>query len=179
MSEENLDPNHVTPQPQPGQKPADVRPWFQKKRFIIPIALVLVIGISNAANGGKSTSTDTNISDSSNSSAQETPAAEETPAAPTETAGQANARQSAIDYLNSQAFSRKGLIEQLIYEKFSKADATYAVDAIDADWNEQAALSAQEYLNSQSFSRGGLIDQLIYEGFTKAQATYGVNQAGL
>lgn len=98
---------------------------------------------------------------------------------PTETAGQENARMTAEDYLNSQAFSRSGLIDQLKYEGYSKADATYGADAVGADWNEQAALCAEEYLASQSFSRSGLIDQLIYEGFTKAQATYGVNEAGL
>jgi hypothetical protein len=29
-----------------------LRPWFKKKRFIVPLALVVVIGISNAMNGG-------------------------------------------------------------------------------------------------------------------------------
>ncbi|MEN9751631.1 MAG: hypothetical protein RLZZ600_678 [Actinomycetota bacterium] len=99
--------------------------------------------------------------------------------APTETVSQSNARRSAESYLNSQAFSRKGLIEQLEYEGFNKKDATYGADAVGADWKEQAALSAKNYLESQAFSRQGLIDQLIYEGFSKAEATYGVDQTGL
>ncbi|KAA0117403.1 hypothetical protein CIW51_12610 [Mycolicibacterium sp. P9-22] len=77
------------------------------------------------------------------------------------------------------AFSREGLIEQLEYEGFSAADATFAVDSITVDWNVQAAKSAQDYLEMSGFSRSGLIEQLVYEGFTPAQAEYGVAAAGL
>jgi Host cell surface-exposed lipoprotein len=99
------------------------------------------------------------------------------PEANAETSAQENARRSAESYLESQSFSRSGLIDQLEYEGFSTADATYAVDAVNPDWNEQAAKSAESYLESQSFSRSGLIDQLEYEGFTKQQAVYGVDRA--
>ena len=96
-----------------------------------------------------------------------------------ESVSQSNARESALSYVNYSAFSRTGLIRQLEYEGFSRSDATYGTDALNADWNEQAALSAQSYLDYSSFSRSGLIDQLIYEGFTKSEATYGVNAVGL
>ena len=106
---------------------------------------------------------------------EEEPAAEEK----TETAGQAQARQSAEAYLDYSAFSRKGLIEQLEYEGFSTKDATYGTDAQDANWNDQAALSAKQYLDMSSFSRQGLIEQLQYEGYTVEQATFGVTKVGL
>jgi len=96
-----------------------------------------------------------------------------------ETASQANARESAASYLSFMAFSRSGLIDQLEYEGYSTADATYGVDAQNADWNQQAALKAEEYLDFMSFTRSELIDQLLYEGFTQSEATYGVNQVGL
>jgi len=96
-----------------------------------------------------------------------------------ETVSQRNARQSATDYLDMTSFSRKGLIGQLEYEGFTQDDAAYGVDALNADWNEQAAKSAADYLNMTSFSRSGLIDQLVYEGFTRAQAEYGVGTTGL
>jgi colicin import membrane protein len=96
-----------------------------------------------------------------------------------ETAGQDNARRSAENYLDTAAFSRKGLIKQLEFEGYSTADATYAVDAVNADWNEQAARSAKSYLETSPFSRSGLIQQLEFEGFTHGQAVYGVNEAGL
>ena len=49
-------------------------------------------------------------------------------------------------YLETGSFSRNGLIKQLSSaygEGFSKADAIYAVDHIDVDWNEQAAKAAK------------------------------------
>jgi hypothetical protein len=103
----------------------------------------------------------------------------EEPATPIETPNQENARLTAESYLNTMAFSRKGLIEQLEFEGYAKEDAEYAVGAVEVDWNEQAALSAASYLDTMPFSKQGLIDQLEYEGFTKSQAKYGVSTTGL
>lgn len=89
-----------------------------------------------------------------------------------------NALKSAKSYLSFSAFSRKGLIEQLEYEKYSTEDATYAVDNCGANWNEQALKSAKSYLNTSAFSYSGLKEQLEYEGFTSEQASYGVNNCG-
>jgi hypothetical protein len=102
-------------------------------------------------------------------------------AAPSETVSAENARETAQSYLESQSFSRSGLIDQLKYEGFSVADATYAVGVVAyaGIWNEQAVKTAQSYLDNQSFSRSGLIEQLEYEGFTPSQAVYGVNSTGL
>jgi hypothetical protein len=102
-----------------------------------------------------------------------------------ETTSQDNARRSAEGYLETSAFSRNGLIQQLSSaygEGFSKADAIYAVDHITVDWNEQAAKAAEGYLETSTFSRQGLIEQLSSsygDGFTYAQAVYGVSQTGL
>jgi Host cell surface-exposed lipoprotein len=117
--------------------------------------------------------------------ADTTPDAPDAPEGTSETASQDNARRSAESYLEMSAFSRKGLIQQLSSsagEGFSRADAIYAVNHIDVDWNEQAAKSAKGYLDMSTFSRQGLIEQLSSdagEGFTYAQAVYGVNQTGL
>jgi hypothetical protein len=108
------------------------------------------------------------------------PASVETEApASAETVSQANAVSTAQDYLGYTSFSRSGLIAQLVFEQFSTADATYAVDKISPDWNEQAAKTAKDYLGYTSFSRQGLVDQLTFDGFTPAQAEYGVSQSGL
>jgi len=101
------------------------------------------------------------------------------PPAPEETVSQQNARQKAAEYLDYTAFSRTGLIQQLVYEGFTQADATYGADAVNADWNEQAAKKAAEYLDYSAFSHSGLIEQLVYEGFTQAEAEYGVSTTGL
>lgn len=95
------------------------------------------------------------------------------------TAGQENAIAKADQYLEHQAFSRTGLISQLEFEGFSTKDATFGVDHIKVNWNEQAAAKAEDYLKHQAFSRDGLINQLEFEGFTPPQAAYGVKQAGL
>ena len=95
------------------------------------------------------------------------------------TVSQVNAVKKAESYLSFSAFSRKSLIEQLEYEKFSHEDAEFAVDHITVDWNEQAAAKAKSYLSFSSFSRDGLIEQLEFEGFTREQAEYGVTQNGL
>ena len=95
------------------------------------------------------------------------------------TVSQQNAVRSAESYLDTMAFSRSGLIDQLVFEGYSEADATFAVDSITVDWNEQARRSAESYLETMPFSRSGLIDQLMFEGYTQSQATYGVDAAGL
>jgi hypothetical protein len=108
-----------------------------------------------------------------------------TTAAPAETAGQKNAKKSAASYLKMKGFSRQGLIDQLTSEygdKYSVEDATYAVDSLNADWNEQAVRSAQSYLKMKGFSRQALIDQLssqYADKFTPEQAAAGADGAGL
>jgi hypothetical protein len=101
------------------------------------------------------------------------------PKKPALTVAQKNAVGSAKDYLSNQHFSRSGLVGQLKFEGYTTKEATFAVDAIHADWKAQAAGSAEDYLSNQHFSRSGLIGQLKFEGFTTAQATYGVSKAGL
>jgi hypothetical protein len=95
------------------------------------------------------------------------------------TAGQKNALGSAKSYLKYSGFSRQGLINQLLFEKYSLEDATFGADNAGANWNEEAAESAKSYLKFSSFSRQGLIDQLLFEKFTPAEAAYGVAAAGL
>lgn len=101
---------------------------------------------------------------------------DEEPAAQEGSVSQGQALSAAKNYLNYASFSHSGLVEQLEYEGFSTADATYAADQVGADWNDQAAQSAKDYLGYTAFSRPGLIEQLEYEGFSSSQATYGVDQ---
>jgi hypothetical protein len=65
----------------------------------------------------------------------------------------------------------------LEFEGYSTEDATWAVDSLNVDWNEDAAEAAEDYL-SYSSSRSGLIEQLMFEGYTREQAEFGVNAAG-
>jgi len=99
------------------------------------------------------------------------------------TGPQKNAVRSAKDYLATQGFSRKGLIQQLSSDAgdgYKITDATIAVDSLNIDWNQQAVRSAKDYLSTQGMSCKGLIKQLSSnaEGYTVSQATYGAKQAG-
>jgi len=107
-----------------------------------------------------------------------TPAPTPAPAPQGETLSQQNAVKKAESYLSWGSFSRSGLIDQLEFEGFSKAEASYAVDKLNVDWRQQAVKKAESYLSWGSFSRSGLIDQLEFEGFSKADATYAADQVG-
>ena len=98
---------------------------------------------------------------------------------PADTPSQRNALRSAERYLDAMPFSRKGLIKQLMFEKYTAEDAAWAVDRVKVDWNVQASLSAKRYLDTMPFSREGLIKQLVFEGFTPEEAAYGVSTTGL
>jgi hypothetical protein len=152
-----------------------LRPWFQKKRFIVPLGLVVLIALSSALNSGQSDSPGVETTISPTVPGEEAVTPEPTNS---ETIGQQNAREQAESYLDGQSFSREGLIDQLEYEGYSNEDSVYAVDILNVDWNQQAALKAESYLDGQSFSRQGLLDQLEYEGFTKKQAEFGVAAVG-
>ncbi len=164
------------------------RPWFKKKRFIIPAVLLLLLLFSKLG-GGSDTGTSTDAAKAPESTATATSKAPATTEAATDsgadlTAVQKNARRSAENYLEMSGFSRLGLIDQLSSEygdQFSKADATAAVDSMDVDWNEQAGRVAKAYLDMQGFSCQGLVDQMssdVADKFTKAQATAGAKEAG-
>lgn len=90
----------------------------------------------------------------------------------------ANAKRSAQNYLKFMGFSRKGLIDQLVFENYSKAIATKAVDSLKVNWNSQAVKVAKNYIKVMAFSRQGLIDQLKFDGFSSSQAAAGVKGVG-
>jgi hypothetical protein len=71
------------------------------------------------------------------------------------------------------------LIGQLEFDGFTRGDAESGIDALDVDWNEQAAKKAASYLSFMAFSRSGLVDQLLFDGFSQEQADYGASTTGL
>ncbi len=91
---------------------------------------------------------------------------------------------SAKQYLQTEAFSQQGLIDQLDSSSgsgYTVADATVAVDSLSVNWDTEAVQAAKEYLQTQAFSCTDLIQQLDSpdgDEFTVAQATYGAQQAG-
>lgn len=173
------------------------RPWFKKKRFIIPIGVLAFFILIGALAGEEETTPTAGESKPAAVEKTEKPKVDAEPAKattaapepkPTEkpkpkpkplTRSQENAIRAAEGYLDYTAFSKKGLIKQLEFEKFSKADAEFAVNRIKVNWKEQAVKAAEGYLDYSSFSRDSLIQQLEFEGYTREQAEYGVSKTGL
>ncbi|MCL2737152.1 MAG: Ltp family lipoprotein, partial [Propionibacteriaceae bacterium] len=179
----------VIPMTEPQEKPK--KPIFKKVWFwIIVIVAVIIVSVAatrddssadattpttTATTDGATTPTEAATTDGATTVPAETQPATQTK----ETTSQKQAVRKAASYLKTSAFSRQGLIDQLVFEGFSNEDAIYGVDAQNADWSAQAAKKAESYLEITAFSRQGLIDQLIFEDFTQEQAEYGVAQAGL
>jgi hypothetical protein len=180
----------------PAPAPKAKKPIY-KRWWAIGLAAIFVIGGISVAAGG---SDDGKADVPQHAAAQTAPKVEmpkaEQPAEeaapqpepapqPQYTVSQENAIESAESYLDMSGFSRAGLIDQLSSqygEGFPTADAVFAVNHIDVDWNAQAVKSAKSYLDMGGFSRAGLIDQLSSpygEQFTVAQATYAANKVGL
>ena len=147
------------------------------KRILFAIILSMLVGLTGCA----VPDTDGTAADRAAENRKERKSSDgkKVKAEPDMTVGQKNAMASAESYLEFQAFSKSGLVKQLKFEKYPEKDAVWAVNHLDVNWNEQAALAAENYLSMQSFSRQGLIDQLKFEGYTPEQAAYGVKQAGL
>lgn len=183
------------------------RPWFRKKRFVVPAGLAGVIILASAlgAGGAEAPVTPTALETSASTAAAAstsaaatpvasaapvavatkspapvaTPAAKPKPAAPTLTPAQENAKGSAESYLDMSGFSKQGLVEQLEFEGYEAKDIEAAMATMKVDWNAEAAQSAEAYRAMTSFSRSGLIDQLKFEGYTSKQAAYGADSVGL
>ena len=154
---------------------------MKKLHIMIAVLLLSAVTVGCGSETGQSAA-----SKASSAAPAKTDKPKETkPAEPQATVAQKNAVAAAENYLDTAPFSKAGLIQQLSSsygEGYSKADAVYAVNHIDVNWNEQAAKAAKAYLDMSPFSRAGLIQQLeskAGDGYTHAQATYGVNQTGL
>jgi hypothetical protein len=84
-----------------------------------------------------------------------------------------------------QGFSEEGLIQQLTSTSgngFTEAQADYAIDHVQADWDAQAVDAAKGYMQMGGFSQESLIQQLTSSagnGFTEAQAEYAASKVGL
>lgn len=81
----------------------------------------------------------------------------------------------AQSYLKYKAWSRDGLVAQLVHDGYDEDEAAQAVDSLGMDWNQQATDMAQEYLDYTSMSRERLESQLRHEQFTPDQVAYAID----
>ena len=149
-----------------------------KKVITLIVIVIAVILIIVACNSGDDESKDASPTTDT--------AIEQEAALPDMTTAQENAYQSAKNYIDTMAFSKKGLMEQLTSdygEGYEKKDAKFAINLLEerdeVNWKDEAVESAQNYLDTQSFSKDGLYEQLVSdygEGFTEKQARYAVDK---
>ena len=111
---------------------------------------------------------------------EEAPVAEEE-AEPSVPAEYTSALTSAETYSDMMHMSKAGIFDQLTSEyggQFTEDAAQYAVDTIDADWNNNALESAKTYQNEMAMSPAAIHDQLTSEyggQFTSSQADYAID----
>ena len=92
-----------------------------------------------------------------------------------------NALKKGKQYSSIMHLSKQGIYDQLTSEygeKFTEDEAEYAVDNVDADWNENALAKAKEYQDLMSMSNSAIYDQLTSEygeKFTDEEAQYAVD----
>lgn len=95
------------------------------------------------------------------------------------TVGERNALEKANTYSSIMNMSKQGIYKQLTssVEGFTKEEAQYAIDNINADWNKNALEKAKSYQNTMSMSKNAIYRQLIsnVEGFTKSEAQYAID----
>ncbi|GEK20389.1 Ltp family lipoprotein [Cellulomonas xylanilytica] len=147
------------------------RPWFKKKRFIIPIGLVVLSIVIGSLNGGDepaSESTGPVAAGAVEQTAPEGPSAEELAAE--EEADRVAAEQKAAEDA-AEAEADRVAAEQ-------EAAAAAAAEAAKGTVSQQNAYrSAESYLSFTAFSRAGLLGQLTSEygaGFPAADAEFAV-----
>lgn len=84
-------------------------------------------------------------------------------------------------YSDTMAMSKQGIYDQLVSEygeKFDEASAQYAVDNLEANYNENALKKAKTYQETMAMSKQSIYDQLISEygeKFTAEEAQYAID----
>ncbi|WP_262847513.1 Ltp family lipoprotein [Mumia quercus] len=173
------------------QDPGPKRPWYKRAAFLVVLlfaGIVLVVWLAGIGGDDEQKEDEAeNAKDPGTSQSIETPGATESPASDEEswTESQKEAVQAAEDYVAVTAVSRTGLIRHLVTLKggtVSEADATFAADHVDADWNAEAVEAAEGYMEQGGFDRQSLIRQLTApsgDAFTQAQAEYAADKVGV
>jgi hypothetical protein len=144
------------------------------------VLVALAASGSTSSNSGGSTSGSAPVQSGTAKSSGDNKSAK-----PHYTVSQQNAINAAKDYLNTAAFSKKGLIDQLsssAADGYPHKDAVFAVAHLHVNWKQQAVQAAKDYLDTSSFSCQGLIEQLSSSAgdkYTQAQAQYAAKKVGL
>ncbi len=168
------------------KKPIYKRAWF------MVLAFILVLGAMGSPDSEDSTVSDTTKEEITQNQDEEVAVSkeeEEVKEEPKEEAKEEDnvptehksALKKAQIYIDTMHMSKAGLYEQLTSEygeQFEEEAAQYAIDNVEANWNENALKKAQVYQQEMAMSKDAIYDQLISEygeEFTKEQAQYAID----
>lgn len=184
------------------EQPAAAKKPFYKKAWFIILAVLVVLGIAVSATGGDDDSADapsaapevvadTVVEDGTDGAAEAAEVAEvedvaDAPAPDAPAPDQSNdvpreftsALRKAESYSGMMHMSRAGVYDQLTSEYgegFSVEAAQYAVDNVEADWNNNALEKARSYQDTMHMSPASIHEQLVSEygeKFTVEEADY-------
>jgi hypothetical protein len=165
------------------------KPFYKRVWFLILAAVVVLAVVGGALSGGDEDDTAAAGGNGTTpaATAPDAPAAEEEPAGDTgDTVPRefTSALKSAERYSDMMHMSKAGIYDQLTSEyadQFSPEAAQYAVDTIDADWNNNALESARNYQDTMSMSPAAIHDQLTSEygeKFTVEEADFAIANLG-
>ena len=173
---ENLNSNQNQTQPNSGGQGQEKRPWYKKKRFVIPIGLFVLAGIGSGISDDSEpiaenatvqeeadTTQDSTDSEQSSDGQEFDSDSNEDPVENAENGGGASGSES-----TETGSTQEGVEEE---ESSSGSDQGPSLSVSQAN----AIESAESYLRFSSFSRSGLIDQLEFEGFSNSDAAFAVD----
>lgn len=150
------------------EESAAKRPWFKKKRFLIPIGIFLLLAIvmpkGNGSSNETSTSAETQVSAEQPAATAE--ATQSAAAEPEVSSEFKSALRQAETYSDMMHMCQAALFAQLTSQyggQFSTEAAQYAVDNVKADWNANALAQAIDFQNTMAMSPAQIHDQLTSE----------------
>ena len=155
---------------------AGSRPWFKKKRFVIPgavVVLFLALGVASISQEGDGSQGDSGTT----SSQTHSPKPQASTKAKTDTSADPTPELSPEEPTTSPSPSpTKSSPEPSPKEPTStpEPEASQEDDGLSTS-QTQAIRSAESYLKTMPFSREGLIEQLEFEGFSASDATQAVD----
>lgn len=166
----------LKPEPKKVKKPLFKRWWFWV------VAIVLVAGI---AGGSQRENNDVRsqgqvFQGPENNAVSQDPQSTQEPESPSVPQEYLNALAKAQSYSDSMHMSKKGLFDQLTSEygeNFPPEAAQYAIDNVQADFNQNALEKAKVYYYNMNMSKQAVWDQLTSaygEQFTHEQADYAI-----
>lgn len=162
----------------------DQRNFFMKHKILTGVLVLVIMGSIGSNNGDNTNSSIDNqskeVAQNTEVEAREDVATEEETkeSVPTE---YKSALKQAKTYSDMMHMSKAGIYDQLTSEyggQFTEEAAQYAIDNVEADWNENALKSAETYQETMAMSPAAIYDQLVSQHggqFTEEEAQYAID----